>query len=183
MKPLSRGGSGPDSRYGHPATLEKIAAGEVEVPEDAEIVEADPLLEGAPNPGFLVAQSPAPASDEPASAKKSRGVFRAKPGPSSPAAKRIAGKRNAIVAKALSSGPSPVEVMARNMVWALFKAEEKERLAAGIETSELLDDIIRLREMADASAYRLAPYLHPKMVPIVPKGEKGLVVNFIVEDA
>lgn len=182
---MKRAGANGGGEFGEfPRTRERIAAGEItDIPTDAEVVELDPALKGAPHPAALVAVADGVAGRR-AQDDKVAGVFREnKPVAKSPASKRIAKKRNAIVAKALAGADSPLDVLIDNMRWAIGRARKLEAVSAGIESGGDFENIARLREMADASAYRAAPYVHSKMAPIVPKGEKGLVVNFVIEDA
>ena len=75
----------------------------------------------------------------------------------------------------------PLEVMLDNMSTAIRRAHALERMADGVESRELRLEIRAYREDAQAAAQAAAPYMHPKMAPIVPKGETGVAVTFTIE--
>lgn len=190
-KKLSEGGEAASSRYGYPRTLEALALGERSAVEDAEIAGLDPLVADAPNPGYaaLIQEDALVGKPQPGSTmdlqrgSKRETAYRKAQKPRPSVEKRVQGKRRAIVARALNSGATPLDVMLDNMRWASVKAHKLEQAAQGIEDKTTFEDVCRLREMADASAYRAAPYLHAKLAPVVPKGEKAMTINFIIEDA
>lgn len=164
-------------------TVKPVKEEEKALIEDAEILgESDPLIADAPNPGFLAASEGLRVDPR----GKRVSAFRKTPGPPAgvtASKKAIMAKRRVIVSRALSSGASPLDVILDNMRWASLRAHKLEQAAQGILTADLEDDLVRLREMATDAAYKVAPYLHPKLAPLVAKGEKGLTVNLVIEDA
>lgn len=52
-----------------------------------------------------------------------------------------------------------------------------------VMTAELRSEARACRALAMAAAQAALPFLHAKLAPIVAKGEKGLVVNLVIEDA
>ena len=69
------------------------------------------------------------------------------------------------------------------MRWRALMARTLEKLAGDVLTSELMGEILHLRDGALAAAQLAAPYLHARLAPMVPKGEKGMTVQLIIEDA
>ena len=100
-----------------------------------------------------------------------------------PSAAVIAKRKRAVVARALAGGDDPLEVLLDNMRWFYRKAIQRERLAGDTVSSEDLAAMMRFREGAQVAAVAVAPYLHSRLAPKIPKGESGLVVNFVIEDA
>ena len=87
-------------------------------------------------------------------------------------------------AKILTSGEElPLDVILDNMRWEIGKARTLEKLMAGVETAEVLAEVRAHRAAAGVAAKDAAPYLHARLAPILPKGEKGLQVQLIIEDA
>lgn len=88
----------------------------------------------------------------------------------------------------------PLEVMLDNMSWAIRRAHQLEQFAVqtaagggngNVTVVTLLEtqEILSYRELAQAAASAAAPYMHPKMAPIVAKGQTGVAVTFTIEDA
>lgn len=156
----------------------------VSAPSDTEIAELDPLVSDAPYPGVAVAEV-VRTNHHSRGEKRKREIAYAKPRPTakSPAESAVKMKRRAIVARALTGSDTMLDIMVKNARWAFNKAAKLEQAAQDIEDRQTFEDVCRLREMADASAFRAAPYIHAKLAPLIGKGEKGLTVNLIIEDA
>lgn len=72
-------------------------------------------------------------------------------------------KRADVATKALASGITPLEVMLKNMRWAMEKVEA---LSGAIDKSidgEMLLLISGMRKVAQDAAKDAAPYLHPRL--------------------
>lgn len=82
----------------------------------------------------------------------------------------------------------PLEVMLDNMSWAIRRAHRMEQFAmasanGGVVSKADVEEAVAYRELAQAAATAAAPYMHPKMAPIVAKGQTGVAVTFTIEDA
>ena len=98
--------------------------------------------------------------------------------------KAIDATKRAVVRAALTSGEElPLHVMLDNMRWAMKRARAEEKLLVGVETAAAIAQIVSYRHLGQAAAEAAAPFLHARLAPIVPKGEKGLTVQLIIEDA
>ncbi len=101
-----------------------------------------------------------------------------------PHQKTIGKARRAVIAKALTSGEDPLEIMLDNARWAFRRAlKAQKNLEGGVEEAAVLREVIGFRELAQTCAVAAAPYLHSKLAPKIPKGESGLTVNLVIEDA
>lgn len=112
-----------------------------------------------------------------------------------PGRKRLASRlekaSRRVAADALSDPTRvPLEVMLDNMSWAIRRAHRMEQFAlasaaggGGVVSKADVEEAVAYRELAQAAATAAAPYMHPKMAPIVAKGQTGVAVTFTIEDA
>lgn len=108
-----------------------------------------------------------------------------------PGRKRLASRLEKATRKVASDALSdptrvPLEVMLDNMSWAIRRAHRMEQFAmagGGVVSKADVEEAIAYRELAQAAATAAAPYMHPKMAPIVAKGQTGVAVTFTIEDA
>jgi hypothetical protein len=159
----------------------------VEAPPAPAVTVAAPPTEVAPGvPPVTRAAPPAlPAVEDvpPKAPKLPKGPYKLQHrGATQSTTKVIDRKKRAVVRAALTSGEElPLEVMLNNMRWAMERARSEEKLLAGVETAQGTAGVVAFRELAQAAAQAAAPYLHSKLAPIVPKGEKGVQVSLIIE--
>ena len=97
---------------------------------------------------------------------------------------RLEQKKRRVVARLLDSEEElPVHYLMEELHTYAKKARTLEKVSENEMSQGTAEEILLYRDKAHDAAVAAAPYLHAKLAPLLQKGEKGLQVSLIIEDA